>query len=126
MVSYIWSALTCIRCLYKRLNALWIYRRVLLPERFCRSSRPEEFLGNSVLKICSEFTGEHPCRSVISIKMQSNFIEIALRHGCSPVNLLHIFRTPFLITIPLDGCFWFCGCFINYEVEYFPNFKTQF
>ena len=25
----------------------------------------------------------------------SNFIEIALRHVCSPVNLLHIFRTPF-------------------------------
>ena len=25
----------------------------------------------------------------------SNFIEIPLRHGCSPVNLLHIFRTPF-------------------------------
>ena len=24
-----------------------------------------------------------------------NFIEIALRHGCSPANLLHIFRTPF-------------------------------
>ena len=24
-----------------------------------------------------------------------NFIEIALRHGCSPINLLHIFRTPF-------------------------------
>ena len=28
-------------------------------------------------------------------KLHSNFIEIALRHGCSPVNLLHIFRTPF-------------------------------
>ena len=27
---------------------------------------------------------------------QSNFIEIALRHECSPVNLLHTFRTPFL------------------------------
>ena len=27
--------------------------------------------------------------------LQSNFIETALRHGCSPVNLLHIFRTPF-------------------------------
>ena len=26
---------------------------------------------------------------------QSNFIEIALRHGCSPVNFLHTFRTPF-------------------------------
>ena len=24
----------------------------------------------------------------------SNFIEIALRHGCSPVNLLYIFRPP--------------------------------
>ena len=53
------------------------------------------FSGKGVLKICSKFTGEHPCRSVISIKLQSNFIEIALRHGCSPVNLLHIFRTHF-------------------------------
>ena len=25
-----------------------------------------------------------------------NFIEITLRHGCSPVNLLHIFGTTFL------------------------------
>ena len=24
-----------------------------------------------------------------------NFIEITIGHGCSPVNLLHIFRTPF-------------------------------
>ena len=53
------------------------------------------FLGKGVLKICSKFIAEHPCRSAISIKLQSNFIEIALRHGCSPVNLLHIFRTPF-------------------------------
>ena len=34
--------------------------------------------------------------SVISIKLLYNFIEIALRHGFSPVNLVHIFRTPFL------------------------------
>ena len=54
------------------------------------------FLGKGVLKICSKFTGEHPCRSVISIKLLCNFIEIALRHGCSAVNLLHIFKTPFL------------------------------
>ena len=50
----------------------------------------------SELKICSKFTGEHPCRSMISLKLLCNFIEIILRHGCSPVNLLHIFRTPFL------------------------------
>ena len=48
-----------------------------------------------VLKICSKFTGELPCQSVISIKLQSSFFEITLRHECSPVNLLHIFRTPF-------------------------------
>ena len=57
-----------------------------------RSSRPEVFLAKGVLKICSKFTGEHPCRSVILL---CNFIEIALQHGCSPVNLLHIFRKPF-------------------------------
>ena len=48
-----------------------------------------------LLKICSKFTEENPCRSVISIKLQSSFIEIALRHVWSPVNLLHIFRTTF-------------------------------
>ena len=53
------------------------------------------FLENGVLKICSKSTGEHPCRSVVSIKLQSNFIKITLPHGCSPVNLLHIFRTAF-------------------------------
>ena len=60
-----------------------------------RGSRPEVFLGKGVLKICSKFTEEHSCRSAISMKMQSSFIEIALRHGCSSVNLLHIFKTPF-------------------------------
>ena len=60
-----------------------------------RSSHLEVFLRKDVLKICSKFTGEHPCRSAISVKLQSNFIEIAFRHGYSPLNLLHIFRTPF-------------------------------
>ena len=48
-----------------------------------------------ILKICSKFTGEHPCRNAISIKLLCTFIEIALPHGCSPVNLLHILRKPF-------------------------------
>ena len=62
---------------------------------WCRSSRSEVFLVKRVLKICSKFTGEHPCRSGISIKLLCNFIEITLWHGCSPVNLLNIFRTRF-------------------------------
>ena len=53
-----------------------------------RSSPLEVFLG----KICSKFT-EHPCRSVISIKLLCNNIEITLQHRCSPVYLHHIFRT---------------------------------
>ena len=60
--------------------------------------------GKGVLKICSKFTGEQPCRCAISKKLQSNFFEIALRYGYSPVNLLHISEHLFFRS-PLDGCF---------------------
>ena len=66
----------------------------------------EVFFRKGVLKIWSKFTRECPCRSAISIKLLCKFIKITLPHGCSPVNLMHIFRTPFLGT-PLDGCFFF-------------------
>ena len=42
--------------------------------------------------------------------LRSNFIEITLRQGCSPVNLLQIFRTLFL-KVTLEGCF--CTLQIN-------------
>ena len=57
--------------------------------------QPSRRVRKTVLKMCSKFAGEHPCRSVILIKLQINFIEITLRNGCSPASLLHIFRTPF-------------------------------
>ena len=60
-----------------------------------RSSHPEEFLGKGVLKICSKVTREQPYWSAISIKLLCNFIEIPLRHGFAPINLLYIFRIPF-------------------------------
>ena len=61
---------------------------------FRRTSMPKcDFNNVAFLKICCKFTGEH--RSAISIKLRCNFIEITLRQGCSPVNLQHIFRTPF-------------------------------
>ena len=57
-------------------------------------------------KRCSETKQQiyrrNPCRSVLSIKLLRNFIEIAVRHGCSPVNLLHIFRIPF----PMNTSGW--------------------
>ena len=55
----------------------------------------EKFSGKVVLKICNKFTGEHPCQNAISVKLLCNFIEIALQHGWSPVNLLNIFTAPF-------------------------------
>ena len=32
---------------------------------------------------------------LLCIKLLFNFIEITFRHGCCPINLLHIFRAPF-------------------------------
>ena len=66
---------------------------------YSRSSPPEVLLSKSFWKIYRTFTEEHPRRSLISIKLQSNFIEIALWHGWPYVNFIHIFRTP------LEGCF---------------------
>ena len=35
---------------------------------------PEVFLGKVFLKICSKFTAEHPCLSVIAIKLSINLV----------------------------------------------------
>ena len=53
-------------------NMQQIYKRTLMPKL--------DF--NKIAKYAANL--QYPCRSVIT-----------LRHGCSPVNLLHIFRTPF-------------------------------
>ena len=55
-----------------------------------RNSPPEVFW-----KYAANLQENTQCGSVISIKLQNNFIEITLRYECSPVNLLNIFRTPF-------------------------------
>ena len=60
------------------LDSWYLSTEKMLDMEFCRSSRPEVFIGKGVLKICSIFTEEHPYRSAILIKLQSNF---ALRHG---------------------------------------------
>ena len=60
-----------------------------------RSSRQEVLLRKRCSENMQQIYRIKTCRSVISIKLQRNFIEITLRHGCSSVNLLHIIRTPF-------------------------------
>ena len=71
---------------------------------YSRSSHSEMSLRKGVLKICSKVTGQHPCRSAISIKFQSNFIEIAHRHRCSSVTLLHIFSKEHLWAAASNLC----------------------
>ena len=66
-----------------------------------RSSPPEVFLWEGVLKICSTFAGEHPCRNVISIKLKSHFgMDVLLQICC-------IFSEHLFLRTPLEGCFWY-------------------
>ena len=84
------------QCLNARLSTLGAYLKTK-----SRSSRPEVFLRKGVVRIYSKFTGE------------CNFIEITLRHGCSPVDLLHVFRIPFLKSTSgrhLLKIFWMDTC----------------
>ena len=45
----------------KKLRAIGFSNHTIDWFRSYRSRHPEVFPGNCVLKICSKFTGEHPC-----------------------------------------------------------------
>ena len=51
--------------LYEHPYLQFLCSTLVVTQRTFRSSRPEVFLGKAVLKICSKFTGEDPCQSVI-------------------------------------------------------------
>ena len=83
-----------------KLQSFYKYQENVYYFSFLQKQPPEVLLGKDALKSCGNFTGVHPCRSAISIKLQSVFSW----NGCSPVNLWHIIRTPF--PKKLKGCFW--------------------
>ena len=64
-----------------------------------RNSSLELFLGIDVMKISQIYRTPMPKCNF------NNFIETIRRHGWSPVNLLHIFRAPFL-RITMEGYSW--------------------
>ena len=82
-------------------------------------------LRKSFLKICSWFTGEHSYYSVILKKLLCNFIEIPLRHGYSPVNLLHIFRQLHIFRAPFlkDTSRWLLLLFCVFD--YYRKIKED-
>ena len=66
-------------------NTFFIIQHCLTEARFLcmyglllESSRLGVFLGKGALKICNKFIGEHQCKSMISIKLKNNFVEITL------------------------------------------------
>ena len=86
------------------------------------NSRPEVFLRKGVLKICSKFTGEYPCRSVISIELHSNFIETHFGMGVL-LWICCIFSEHLFLRIPLDGCFWRYLKNVFAKCRYIPLYK---
>ena len=78
-------------CIATEISTTKVYPANKLQKQPSRGVLKKKWYSENMQQIYSE----HPCRSVISIKMLCNFIGIPLWHGCSPVNLLHIFRTPF-------------------------------
>ena len=100
-------------------HAVWV---ICFSENFWKTSSPYLMIGT-----CTSYGQKQPyrgflikrysenmqqiCRTASMPKCDFNkvvkqlFFEITLRHGCSPVNLLHIFRTPF----PTKGYFCMVG-----------------
>ena len=80
------------------------------------------FLIKVVLKICNKFRGEHPCRSVILIKLLCDFIEITLQRGCSPG--WDSDQKAFLLHDPAVYPFHFCNCLNPILFEFVGNKAT--
>ena len=69
---------------------------LLAAEKNFRKQPPRGVLSKRFSENMQEIYRRTPCQNVISIKLQSKFNETTFRHGCSSVNLPHIFRIPFL------------------------------
>ena len=78
------------------------------------------FLGKDVLKICSKFTVEHPCRSVISIMLLSNLH--ALNHdfcffACQNLtNFVEAYIFDWLLRYINKTCCSYISCFFKREI----------
>ena len=95
-----------IRLQFKRVtqHKKWIYTYEHWPMcKYCTNYLTEAVVQRcSLEKVLWKYAANLQETTHAEVWFQSNFIEIALRHGCSPVNLLHIFRTPF----PMNRSGW--------------------
>ena len=100
-----------IRCVEKRCN--WL-RNIIAPFLWLLQNQLSRgVLGKGVPKICSKFTGEHRCLSVISIV--STLLKSHFSMGVL-LQIYYIFSEHLLLRKPLNGCF--CYCYVLWtEVE---------
>ena len=98
MLAY-WLTVNILRNILSSYNVLQV-------DELRRSSLPEVFLRKGALKICSKFTGEHPCRSVTSIKLLFNLLKSHVDMGVF-LQICCIFSEHLFLKRPLDGCFFY-------------------
>ena len=78
----------------KRTTNLFFHKKEHLRIRFFQKQPPKGVLKKRCSGNIQQIYRRNPCQSAISHKLQTQ-VEITLWHGCSPVNLLHIFSTDF-------------------------------
>ena len=77
---------------------IWI-KNIMRP--IFRSSRPQVFCKNGVVRNFAKFTGKHLCQSRFFNKVAglrpATLLKKWLWHRCFPVNFVKFIRTPFII-----------------------------
>ena len=76
---------------------------LLLTNNIYGSIYPEMLLRKVVLKICKKCTGEHPCQSVISIKLLCNLLKLHFGMGVL-LWICCMFLEHLLLGTSLGGC----------------------
>ena len=90
--------------------------------RLASTQHQKTFLFNQSSKLGQKQSSRGVLRKRCSENIQKNVLEntytgITLRHGCLPVNLLHIFRTLFYKNTYREGCFCQVNQYINQTLE---------
>ena len=125
------SRYTFIHCVLYLFFILTIFWKPIDQRSSDRSSHREVFLGKVVLKICSKFSGEHPCRSAISKQLYWNH---TLEWVFSSIFSEHLFLRNLWTAASVPRNNWFQTLSYSYSLEqlrtatpnfFFPEYVTN-
>ena len=98
---------------------VWISSFLNIRSSCTKYSSPEVFLGKGFLKIYSKFTGELPCRSVISINMYVTLLKSHFSMGFL-LQICCIFSEHIFLKTLLED--WICSTEMSCKKSIFKNF----